>query len=181
MKFQPFNFWRAALPVITLMAFSACAQDSLDSCAYVTMKESRMFFEASLKKPDNPKITPSIRLDNEFRPGKMGRDADFYCNPLVLNGKPLDYTRFSIMSKGILTVVEGNPESPEAVKIPFTVYLRRDGEIITQGKSDPGQEVYEIEISEVLSLAKDGDHLLIVPVRESDWKAKRIIKVIDGC
>lgn len=181
MKLQPFNFWRAALPVITLMAFSACAQDSLDSCACATMKESRMFFEASLKNPDNPKTTPSIRLDNETRPDKKGRDANFYCNPLVLNGKQLDYSRFSIMSKGKLTVVEGNPELPEATQIPFVIYLRRNGEIITQGKSDPGRKVFEIEISEVLALAKPDDHLLIVPVRETDWKAKRIIKVIDGC
>jgi len=37
--------------------------------------------------------------------------------------------------------------------------------------------LYEIEISKVLFYARQGDHLIINPTRQQDWKAKRILKL----
>ncbi len=130
--------------------------------------------------------TTSIVLDNELGPDASVPTGDFYSNPLVLNGKPLDVTRFNIFSRGTLAMVKGNPESPFAEKIPFRIYLRRDGELITTGASNRLQQVFSVEISEVLKLSEPGDHLIIEPVRKTDRPAKRILQVIvvignDGC
>lgn len=77
-------------------------------------------------------------------------------------------------------MVKGNPEIPDAEKIPFHIYLRRKGVVINEGKSSSTQEVFRIEISDVLKLAMPGDHLIIEPVLKADRQAKRIIKVIEG-
>lgn len=119
-------------------------------------------------------------LDNEIAPKETCASDNFFCNPLVLNGKPLDYTQFSILSQGQFCVVKGKPGVQSIEKIPFRIYLRRKGVIINQGKSSSTQAVLSIEISEVLKLAWPGDHLIIEPVRESDQQAKRIIEVIEG-
>lgn len=122
----------------------------------------------------------SIMLDNELGPGEACTTGDFYSNPLVLNNRPLDYTWFSILSRGPLCVVKGNPDIPDAEKIPFHIYLRRKGVIINEGKSSSTKAVFCVEISDVLKLAMPGDHLIIEPVQKTDRQAKRIIKVIEG-
>jgi hypothetical protein len=185
MKFRISNLWAAAMFVLMLAAAKTCTQDSPYQVASASMEEADKwadkFYEQVLKLPNRIAKAQAVMLDNELQPSEAGQDAGFHDNPLLLDGKPFEWADFSISSKGMLTVVEGNPESPEAVKILFKIYLRRNGEIITEGKSDINREVFEIEISEVLSVAKDGDQLIIAPVRECDWKAKRILKVIGGC
>ncbi len=182
MKIQFFNGRRIVLPVLILTAWSVCAQNTQERTEIASIDaEAQRFFEAPLNKPGMIERIRAVTLNNELQPEETGRDANFFCNPLLLNGKSLDYADFTGRTKGILTLVEGDPESPEAKKVPFRIYLRRDGVIITEGRSDSSREVMEIEISEVLAHAKHGDHLLIVPVRKSDWKAKRILRVLDGC
>jgi hypothetical protein len=146
-----------------------------------TMQEFRKMFNALYNEmwmdPEDYKSTLANRQDNELQPDKEGMDADFYYNPLLLNGKPLDYAKFSAGSKGTLTLVEGNPESPDARAIPFHIYLRRNGTILTMGASNPAAKVMSIDVQNVLNQAKVDDHLIIEPVRKRDWKAKRIIRV----
>ena len=72
--------------------------------------------------------------DAEFERNEEGKNTSIYANPLLLNGQPLDYSSFSIKSKGVLTVMKGKPTSPEAVKIPFRLYLRRNGVFIYEKK-----------------------------------------------
>jgi len=73
-------------------------------------------------------------------------------------------------------MVEGDPESPKAVKIPFLIYLRRDSVIL--GRGEAGPEVYEIEIADILMFAQPGDHLIVTPAQKTNQKATRTIKVI---
>lgn len=182
MKLQTSNNWGAILFILMLATGGICAQNSLYRIDNKWIENPDKIYEDMLNVTDRVAKAKAVTLDNELEQGEVGREANFFGNPLLLNGKPLEYADFSIFSKGILTVVEGDPESPVAKKIPFKIYLRRDGTIITQGKSDINREITEIEISKVLSLARNGDHLIIAPARKSDWKAKRIIKVImDGC
>ena len=122
----------------------------------------------------------SIMLDNEIEPSEANASSDFHWNPLTLNDKPLDYAMFGIRSQGVLAVVKGNPELPNAEKIPFRIYLRRDGVMVNTPQCNSTQQVFSIKLSEVLQLAKPGDHLIIEPVRTSDRKAKRFIKLIEG-
>ncbi|GAB4029989.1 hypothetical protein GCM10028809_22040 [Spirosoma gilvum] len=100
---------------------------------------------------------------------------DFYTNPLILNGKPLDLTVFSIHSRGHLALVLGDPTSEEAVKIPFRMYLYRNGTLIHKEESDQGRQVHDI--ATVMDLASPGDDLVIDPVRPMDKPARRVIRL----
>lgn len=106
-----------------------------------------------------------------------GGENYFYGNPLVLNGKPLDYQTFWKGSKGLLALVKGNPNSADSPKVPFKIYLKHEGEVVNKGLSSDTRELYEVEIAHVLALARFGDQLIIEPARESDMKAKRVINL----
>lgn len=120
-----------------------------------------------------------VMQDNENQRNEIGQNANIYCNPLTLNGQVLDYSNFNIKSQGQLSVVTGDPKSANATKIPFYISLRRNGKIIKEVKMGfLKQQIYSIEISKVLSFSKAGDQLLIIPANKTDWKAKRILKII---
>ncbi len=126
----------------------------------------------------------SIILDNELGPNAGEQTGNY--NPLILNDKPLNYTRFNIFSKGIMAVIKDHSIFTKAEKVPFLIYLRRDGELINQGASSSVRQVFSVEISDVLKLSQPGDHLIIEPARKADQKAKRILKIVvviggDGC
>ena len=104
----------------------------------------------------------------------------FSSNPLLLNNRPLDYSLFSITSEGILSVVAGQPGSAEAVKIPFRAYLKRNGMILMNGAIDSGKSVHELDISRILANAEVGDFLVIEPVRQEDWVARRSIRLMNS-
>lgn len=109
--------------------------------------------------------------------------GNFYCNPLMLNGKPIDYNVFNLESKGELTVIKGAAITGNTTQVPFYVYLRRDGSkvfIPDYGKSDLHQT--KIDISEILIYAAPGDQLVIEAVKKEDGSVKRILKLVkDGC
>ncbi len=161
------------------LMLSSCAATVSNDCDCIenaSMREAKQFFGGI---PMSIETAQAKMPGNELEPAEEGRDAKFYCNPLLLNGKTLNLSEFSIFSKGILSVAEGEPESPGAKKIPFLIYLRRDGVILGQGKNSP--EVTKIELSEILMFAQPNDQLIIEPVQKKDWKAKRVITLTDGC
>ena len=106
-----------------------------------------------------------------------GGEEYFYGNPLVLNGKPLDYQTFWKGSKGVLALVKGNPNSSTPLKVPFRIYLKHEGQVVNKGLSSDSRELYEVEIAHILALAQFGDQLIVEPVRKSDANAKRIINL----
>ena len=106
-----------------------------------------------------------------------GGENYFYGNPLVLNGRPLDYKTFWKGSKGVLALVKGNPNSADSPKVPFKIYLKHDGQVVNKGLSSDTRELYEVEVAHILALARFGDELVIEPARESDAKAKRVINL----
>lgn len=139
--------------------------------------------------PQPPKVsqvwlTPAQRAeavmgnsDAEFERNEEGKNTSIYANPVLLNGQPLDYSKFSLKSKGLLTLIKGNPISAEAVKIPFRLYLRRNGMIVYEKKSG-NSNLTEVEISDILALSKPGDQLIINPTEKANFKAKRVINVM---
>lgn len=106
-----------------------------------------------------------------------GGENYFYGNPLVLNGKTLDYQTFWKGSKGLLALVKGNPNSADATRVPFKIYLKHEGQVVNKGLSSDSRELYEVEVAHVLALARFGDELVIEPALKSDIKAKRVIKL----
>lgn len=141
------------------------------------------------KPPKAPRVgqiwlTPTQRAeevmgnsDAEFERNEEGKNTSIYANPVLLNGQPLDYSKFSLKSTGLLTLMKGNPISAEAVKIPFRLYLRRNGMIVYEKKMG-STNLAEVEISEILALSKSGDQLIINPTEKANFKAKRIINVM---
>jgi len=125
----------------------------------------------------------AIALDNEFDRNQLGQLEPIYCNPILLDGKPLDYETFNLKSTGQLSLVSGDPNAPNSELIPFYVQLRRNDVILPVAAINfLNQGSYEIDISKVLAYAKHGDHLIINPTNQKHWKAKRIIKLIEiGC
>jgi hypothetical protein len=124
-----------------------------------------------------------VMQNNEFERNGLGNSTNIYTNPLVLNREILDYKTFDLNSRGILTVVKGKPETAEAMPIPFYVSIRRNGIIVEDKKmSFLNKKLYKVNLSDVFPFSKHGDVLIINPVNPEDWKAKRILKLMNmGC
>jgi hypothetical protein len=108
--------------------------------------------------------------------------GNFYCNPLMLNGKPVDYDAFNMATKGELTVIKGAAITGVTVYVLFYAYLRRDGnKVLIPGNERCSTGKTTVDISEILQHAKPGDQLIIEPVHKEDGHVKRILKLLDGC
>jgi len=101
----------------------------------------------------------------------------FYNNPLLLNGKSVEFALFSSVQNGKISLVKGNPESDQKTIIPFYVYLKRDGKIIDANSYKHNNAVEEFEMSEILRSAKPGDQIVIDPADKNEEVGKRIITV----
>jgi hypothetical protein len=102
----------------------------------------------------------------------------FLDNPLMLNGKPLDYGGFNLESAGELTVIKGSAITGQTMQVPFYVYLRRNGnKVVIPGKESCDPKQMKIEISEILKYAEPEDVLVIEAVRKEDGAVKRILKL----
>jgi hypothetical protein len=125
-----------------------------------------------------------VKQNNEFLRTSNGEGTVFHANPLLLNGEILDYGAFDLNTKGVLSVVKGDPESKGAKPIPFYVSIRRNGEIITDKKMlFLNKVLYKIDLSDIFLFSKPGDMLIVNPARSEDWRAKRILKLLGtgGC
>lgn len=115
-----------------------------------------------------------VMQDNELKRSVDYSSSHVHYNPLLLNGKPLDYVAFTMFSRGSLQLIRETPESVKAIPILFHAYLRREREVIA--KTD--RPSYELDLNLLLPKAKPGDQLIIDPANDEDWKAKRILKLI---
>jgi hypothetical protein len=181
------KFLMAALITLLSMEFNYAQSYSYEKP--VTFKQNNDVYVEKLtnlnwfnKNTNNNNTAKEVIQDNEFERNEAGELANFYLNPLLLNGRTLDLNNFFLGTKGILSVVKGKPETNEAKAIPFYVYIRRDGKIIEDSKmSFLNKTLFKIELSDIFPFCKRGDLLIIKPVRGEDWKAKRILKLIEGC
>jgi hypothetical protein len=101
--------------------------------------------------------------------------AHFHYNPLLLNGKSMDMTRLSIVSKGKLQVVLKDDDKTK--EVPFKIYLVRDGKIVGANSQSCNHVVREIELSSILKSARAGDHLYVDPAGSGREIGRRIIRV----
>ncbi len=161
--------------IIALMSDSVNAQNS--NVSYLNLIKLNEWWNNSAVRNAR-----EVMQDNEFECHQIGNNTDFHANPLLLNGKILDYGNFSFNSKGVLTVVKGKPGSAEATPIPFFVSIRRDGKVL-EDKKMPflNKTLYKVSLSEIFPFSEHEDVLIIKPAREEDCKAKRILKLLGGC
>ena len=104
-------------------------------------------------------------------------DGNTVNHAILLNGRPFDIQSFTLESKGILTIVEENSNQEKAKKVPFKIYLKRNGEMFFVGQFLVKKDVYEAEISEVLAYAFGGDELILELSGKSENKGKRTIRL----
>ncbi len=102
-------------------------------------------------------------------------------NPLLVNGKQLNYRTFSLFSEGVLTLLDDSPNKEGSKPIAFYVSLRRDGKILENKKMlFTNKKLEKIDLEEIFAFARYGDLLIIKPVRPEHWRAKRILRLIGG-
>ncbi|NIJ51866.1 hypothetical protein [Dyadobacter arcticus] len=101
--------------------------------------------------------------------------TQFFSNPLLLNGHAVSYQQLSSLSRGIITLVNGNPGSKTAKKVPFLIYLMRAGKIVDAGSHT--HAVSEFELSKILGYARVDDQIVIDPTDKNDRIGKRTITV----
>jgi hypothetical protein len=112
--------------------------------------------------------------DNEMACDKAKQDNNFYAYPVMLEGQILDYADFKLKGQGQLSIVSGGQA---AAVVPFYIYLRRNGKIVTACKINAlNQPVCSINIADVLSYSKVGDMLIIIPATMPCGKAKIMLK-----
>ena len=104
-------------------------------------------------------------------------DVSSVNHSILLNGRPFDIQSFTLESRGILTIVEGEANQEKAKKVPFKIYLKRNGEMFFVGQFLVKKDVYEAEISEVLAYAFGGDELILELSEKSENKGKRVIRL----
>lgn len=104
-----------------------------------------------------------------------GENEKAFYNSVLFNGKPLIYDQFSLSSRGILTMILNDSKTKEMKSMAFRVYLKRQDKILPFGRSDDGNGVTEIEVSEILKFANLGDQLVIEPVEKKAQMSTRVI------
>jgi len=177
------HFKKTLLPLtlLTLIIGSrTSAQDSSRTSAHHYFKFASA--EEVMQQIRSKQREKEVVLDNEYK--RTGYEQGvFLSNPLMLDGKPLEYSVFGVRSKGELTLAKATTITGQTIQIPFHVYLRRNGnKVFILSKVKPDSKQTKIKLSKVLEYAKPGDQLIIEPVNKEDGPAKRILKLFEnGC
>jgi hypothetical protein len=117
---------------------------------------------------------------NETRCDKTVENGNtHYSYPVMFEGHILDYADFTMKSQGQIALVTGKPGSADAVVVPFYVYLKRNGKVVTNDKMDFfNKPLTSIGLVDVLLFSKPGDVLIVVPAKQG---VKTKIMLNDGC
>jgi len=148
---------------------------------YATLKFDRTFkVKAARENEVKQERAMEVMQDNEYACTGY-EEGIFFSNPLMLDGRPLDYGEFNLLSEGELTVSKGATVTGQTTQIPFYLYLRRNGtKVLIPGKEKSDSNQTKIDITEILGHAEPGDLLVIEAVRKEDGPVKRILKLIGG-
>ena len=115
-------------------------------------------------------LSPSVALPKEYLDG-------FYSSPLVLNGRSVSPAELSSARAGKLSFIKANPGTEKISKIPFLIYLKRDGRIVNGEAYAHKNPVFESDIYELLKPAQAGDQIIIEPADKNDPIERRVITV----
>lgn len=102
---------------------------------------------------------------------------NFYANPLLLNGESVEFSVFSSVNRGMISLVKGNPESETKTKTPFYIYIKRAGRMVDAYSYAHNNAVTEFEMAEILKFAQVGDQIIIDPANKNEQVGRRIITV----
>ena len=166
--------------ITSIMGSRTFAQDffSIDA---ISKFNSSMMLKAVLEKERKQQRAKEVMQDSEY--ASTGYEqGTFLCNPLMLNGGPLDYGDFNLASSGELTVNKATDIPGQTTHVPFYVYLRRNGNKVLIPGTETSEKQTKVEISEILRYASPGDQLVIEAVNKEDGPVKRVLKLLNlGC
>jgi len=97
--------------------------------------------------------------------------------PLLVNNQSLNPALLSTVSRGLLTVVSTNSANETRGRILFRVYLKRDGDIVDNRVHRADQPVTEIDLKDVLAVARPGDWLIVEPIRTDNHVPRHTLLV----
>jgi hypothetical protein len=107
----------------------------------------------------------------------LPKDSNSGSNALLLNGKNVDVSLFSWVTRGKLSLLEGNSDTKSRKQVPFYAYIKRDGKIVDAESHAHNHAVMEIEMAEILKKAMDGDQIVVDPAGKSENAGRKIIVV----
>lgn len=88
----------------------------------------------------------------------------FYANQVTVNGHPLVGDYFSLQTRGVMALVDKDPQALQYKPVLFHVTLRRSGTTVQQWPANNKDGVYSLQLDELWSAAQLGDELLVEPV-----------------
>jgi hypothetical protein len=100
-----------------------------------------------------------------------------HSSPVLLNGKVVTIEQLTYVTRGVLTLMKGDPASERNTNIPFLIYLKRGGKIVDAQADAHNHAVMYYEIAEILKSAQAGDQLVIDPVDSGDKTAQKVITI----
>ncbi|MCE7040659.1 hypothetical protein [Dyadobacter sp. CY312] len=107
----------------------------------------------------------------------LPKDNKSDSNALLLNGKNVDMSLFSWVTRGKLSLSEGNSETKSLKRVPFYAYIKRAGKIVDAQSHAHNHAVMEIEMAEILKKAIDGDQIVVDPAGKNENAGRKIIVV----
>lgn len=99
------------------------------------------------------------------------------CNPLLLNGASVTMDQLGWATRGILSIVKNKLNATQNTRIPFYIYLKRDGKIMDANADAHNRPVLQYELAEILRSARAGDQIVIDPAVKTDAAGRSVITV----
>ncbi len=119
----------------------------------------------------------SMLLLGLVKPATAQLQANLYWNPVTVDDRPVDYNAFSINTRGVLALVEGDLRSANHKQVPFRVSIRRNGKIVRQWPAGNAKEHYALQLNTMMPFVRFGDELVVEPIgHDGQWR-KQIIRV----
>lgn len=111
------------------------------------------------------------------QPATAQLQANLYWNPVTVNGHPIDAGAFSINTRGVLALVDGDLRSTNHKQVPFRVFIRRSGKIVKQWPAGNASDHYALQLQTLMPFVRFGDELVLEPVGVDGKWSRRIIRV----
>jgi len=119
----------------------------------------------------------SMLLLGLVKPANAQLQANLYWNPVTVDDCPVDSDAFSINTRGVLALVDGDLRSPKHKKVPFRVFIRRSGKIVKQWPAGSASNQYSLQLKTLMPFVRFGDELVLEPVGPDRKWSRRIIRV----
>jgi hypothetical protein len=98
-------------------------------------------------------------------------------NSVLLNGVAIEFSQLSLVNRGVVSLVRGNPQAMVKTNVPFRVYLQRNGKIIDADTYASHYPMLQYQFADILKFAKAGDEIIIEPADKNDPAARTVIPV----